>query len=388
MSVKCPKCGTENTSDSQFCKKCATPLPFSGDLSVTKTLETPTEELTRGTLFAGRYEIIEELGAGGMGLVYRAYDRKMEEEVALKLIRPEISADKRTVERFRNEIKTARKIRHAHVCGMFDLHEENKKLFITMEYVRGEDLKSVIKRMKVLAPGTAVSIARQVAEGLGEAHRLGVVHRDLKPSNVMIDKDGNAKIMDFGIARSLAGGGITAAGAIVGTPEYMSPEQVEGTPADQRADLYALGIMLFEMVTGQPPFEGETPLAIAHMHKYEPPTDPQTLNPQVPKDLSKFILRCLEKVPEKRYQTAEEFLTGLEGVAASLPLAERAATIWPSTKRKTAASKTFTVKITPRKFLIPALALLCLIAGALVIWKLIPKEPVLPYPSDKPSLAV
>ncbi len=388
MSIKCPKCETENTSDSQFCKKCATPLHFAGDLSITKTLETPTEELTRGTLFAGRYEIIEELGAGGMGLVYRAYDRKMEEEVALKLIRPEISADKRTVERFRNEIKTARKIRHAHVCGMFDLHEENKKLFITMEYVRGEDLKSVVKRMKVLAPATALSIARQVAEGLGEAHRLGVVHRDLKPSNVMIDKDGNAKIMDFGIARSLTGGGITAAGAIVGTPEYMSPEQVEGLPADQRADLYALGIMLFEMVTGQPPFEGETPLAIAHKHKYEPPADPQTLNPQVPKDLSKFILRCLEKAPEKRYQTAEEFQAGLEGVAASLPTAERVPTVWPSIKRKTVASKTFTVKITPRKFLIPALALFFVIVGVLVIWRLIPKEPFLPYHTDKPSLAI
>ncbi|MEW5902191.1 MAG: serine/threonine-protein kinase, partial [Acidobacteriota bacterium] len=208
-------------------------------------METTTDELRRGTLFAGRYEIIEELGAGGMGRVYRAYDKKIEEELALKLIRPEIAAEKRTVERFRNEIKTARKISHKNVCRTHDLHEEGKTLFITMEYVRGEDLKSVIRRMRILAPGTAVSIARQVAEGLGEAHRLGVVHRDLKPGNIMIDKDGNAKIMDFGIARSLAGVGTTAEGAIIGTPEYMSPEQVEGKPADQRADIYTLGVILF-----------------------------------------------------------------------------------------------------------------------------------------------
>ena len=244
MAVKCPKCETVNPPDSKFCKECATALPPSEkpQISVTRTLETAADELARGTVFAERYEIIEELGAGGMGRVYRTYDKKIEEEVALKLIRPEIAAEKRTVERFRNEIKTARKISHKNVCRTHDLGEEGRALFITMEYVRGEDLKSVIRRMKVLAPGTAVSIARQVAEGLGEAHRLGVVHRDLKPGNIMIDKEGSAKIMDFGIARSLLRAGTTAEGAIIGTPEYMSPEQVEGKPADERADIYALGL--------------------------------------------------------------------------------------------------------------------------------------------------
>jgi len=182
------------------------PLDANGHVSFTRTLELPAEELTRGVVFAGRYEIIEELGAGGMGRVYRAYDKKIEEEVALKLILPEIAGEKRTLERFRNEIKTARKITHKNVCRTHDLGEEGKALFITMEYVRGEDLKSLIRRTKILATGPAVSIARQVAEGLGEAHRLGVVHRDKKPGNIIIDKDGNAKIMDFGIARSLTGG--------------------------------------------------------------------------------------------------------------------------------------------------------------------------------------
>ena len=309
--VVCPKCETKNTADSQFCKSCATPLPGADELSFTKTLETPSEELTRGAVFANRYEIIEELGAGGMGKVYRAYDRKVEEEIALKIIRPEIAVEKRTVDRFRNEIKTARKIRHVNVCGMHDLHEEKKTLFITMEYVRGEDLKSLIKRTKLLSPGTAVSIARQIAEGLGEAHRLSVIHRDLKPSNVMIDKEGNAKIMDFGIARSLAGAGTTAKGGMIGTPEYMSPEQVEGTPADERSDIYALGIILFEMVSGRRPFDGDTSLAIAHKQKYEPAPDPRAINPQIQKELSRLILRCLEKEPAKRYPSAKALAQAL-----------------------------------------------------------------------------
>ncbi len=374
--MKCPKCFTENTQDSRFCKTCATPLPaVESEISLTKTLETTTDALARGIIFAGRYEVIEELGAGGMGRVYRVYDKKIEEEVALKLIRPDIAAEKRTVERFRNEIKTARKISHKNVCRTHDLGEEGMALFITMEYVRGEDLKSVIRRMKVLAPGTAVSIARQVAEGLGEAHRLGVVHRDLKPSNIMIDKDGNAKIMDFGIARSLARPGTTAEGAIIGTPEYMSPEQVEGKPADQRADIYALGVILFEMVTGRPPFEGETSLAVAHKHRYEPAPDPQTLNPQISPDLGRLILRCVEKEREKRYKAVGEFLSELEAVEALLPTAERAPTGRPATGHKPTPSKTITVKFTPRKLLIPAVALAVIAAIVIGLTKFLPKSP-------------
>ena len=152
---------------------------------------------------------------------------------------------------------------------------------------------------------TAVSITLQVAEGLSEAHSLGIVHRDLKPGNIMIDKEGNAKIMDFGIARSLLGKGLTGEGAIIGTPEYMSPEQVEGKEADQRADIYALGVILFEMLVGSPPF------SIANKHKTEPSPVPKKLLPQIPEGLNKLILRCLEKDRANRYQTAEELLTGV-----------------------------------------------------------------------------
>jgi len=320
-----------------------------------------------------------------MGRVYRVHDTKLNEEVALKLIRPGIAAEKRVLDRFRNELKTARKITHPNVCRMHDLGEEGEVLYITMEYVKGEDLKSVIHRMGVLTVGKAVSIAHQIAEGLTGAHILGIVHRDLKPGNIMIDKEGQAKIMDFGIARSLAGGGTTAEGAIVGTPEYMSPEQVEGRQADQRSDIYALGIVLFEMVTGQVPFPGETPFSIANKQKGEPPPDPRKLNPQIPAELSRIILRSLEKDKGKRYQSTGEFLEDLAAVEEALPTGIRV-----SAQPKPKTSREITVKFTPEKLFVPALALLVVIASGIILWQVIhPKKGGSGVPApDQQTLAV
>jgi serine/threonine-protein kinase len=281
---------------------------------VTKTLEISVSELKRGTVFADRYEIIEVLGSGGMGQVYRVDDTKVKEEVAIKLIRPEVAADTKTIERFRNELKLARKIRHKNVCQMFDLGEFEGIHFITMEYVTGEDLKSLIRRMKIIPTGTAVSLSEQICEGLAEAHRIGVVHRDLKPSNIMIDKAGNARIMDFGIARSAMSDAMTGADTIIGTPEYMSPEQVEGKEVDQRSDIYSLGVVLFEMLTGERPFKGDTSLSIALKHKSEAPPNPKWLNDQIPDKLSRLVLMCLEKDKERRYQSAEGLLSSLSTI--------------------------------------------------------------------------
>ena len=314
MYTKCPKCQTSNPSDSKYCKECATPLPSPQDIEVTETIEAPKEELTRGTTLAGRYEIIEELGKGGMGRVYRVEDTKLKHEVALKLIKPEIARDKKTIERFRNELKIARNIRHKNVCGMFDLGETEGAHFITMEYIRGEDLKSFIHRSGQLALGTSIRIAKQICEGLSEAHKLGVVHRDLKSNNIMIDKEGNVRIMDFGIARSLEAKGITGAGMMIGTPEYMSPEQVEGKEVDQRSDIYSLGVILYEMLTGRVPFEGDTAFTIGVKHKSEIPKDPKEFNTQIPEDLSRLILRCMEKDREKRYPQAGELLSQLNNL--------------------------------------------------------------------------
>jgi predicted ATPase/class 3 adenylate cyclase/tRNA A-37 threonylcarbamoyl transferase component Bud32 len=311
MGIKCPECQAENTSDSQFCKKCATPLPPSDGVSITHTLEAPVKKLIRGTTFANRYEILEELGKGGMGEVYKVRDKKLDEEMALKVLKPEIAADMGTIERFKNELKLARKIAHRNVCRMYDLNEEEEIPYITMEYVEGDDLKRHIRKKEKLAQEEAISIAKQVCEGLAEAHRFGVVHRDLKPSNIMIDNEDNAKIMDFGIARSLEAPGVTKAGVMIGTPEYMSPEQVEGKEIDQRSDIYSLGVILYEMITGRVPFEGDTPLSIAYKHKHEPPQDPRKINDQIPEVISSLVLKCLEKDKEKRSQSAREILAEL-----------------------------------------------------------------------------
>jgi serine/threonine protein kinase/tetratricopeptide (TPR) repeat protein len=313
MGVTCPDCGIHNTQDSEFCKKCGTRIgEFKEIPSPTQTIEVMKEELTTGSTFAGRYQIIEELGKGGMGKVYKAIDKEINAKVALKLIKPEISSDNKTIERFKNELKIVRNIAHKNVCRMYDLHKVGGSYFITMEYVSGEDLRSFIRRSRQLAIGTAVAIAKQVCEGLSEAHKSGVVHRDLKPGNIMIDKEGNARIMDFGIARSLREKGITGAGVMIGTPEYMSPEQVEGKETDQRSDIYSLGIILYEMVTGRVPFEGETPLSIAVKHKTEAPREPKEFNTQIPEDLNRLILRCLEKDKEKRFSLAGDLLSELD----------------------------------------------------------------------------
>ena len=311
MAIKCPECRTDNPDSQKFCGECAAPLHHTQDIPATATLTIPREELSPGFLFAGRYQIIEALGKGGMGKVYRALDNELKEEVALKLIKPEIATDRKTVERFKNELRLARRIVHKNVARMYELMEDKGTRFITMEYISGEDLKSLMKRSKQLSTQTAVSLALQVCEGLAEAHRLGVVHRDLKPQNIMIDKAGNPRIMDFGIARMMSAPDLTEEGVIVGTPDYMSPEQVDGKEVDQRADLYSLGVMLYEMVTGRVPFEGDSAMSVALKHKIEAPTEPGELNAQLPDSLSRLILKCMEKDREQRYQAAGDVLSEL-----------------------------------------------------------------------------
>lgn len=382
MAKKCPKCNADNPETKQFCGDCGTQLPSIKDIEVTETIEAPKEELTTGSTFAGRYQIIEELGKGGMGRVYKVLDKEVNAKVALKLIKPEVSAHKNTIDRFRNELKIARDISHKNICRMYDLGKDAGNYFITMEYVSGEDLKSFIRRSRQLVVGTAIFIARQVCEGLAEAHRLGVIHRDLKPGNIMIDKEGNAKIMDFGIARSISVKGITGTGVMIGTPEYMSPEQVEGKEVDQRSDIYSLGIILYEMLTGQVPFEGDTPFTIGVKQKSEIPTDPMELNAQIPHDLSRLVLRCLEKEKEARYQNVDELRTNLEKIEKGIPTTER-----PIPKRKTVASKPITVSLSRKNVFIP-LVVIALTAIAAIIWFTFFKKEAPLLPENKRSIAV
>jgi len=321
MSITCHKCNTDNPDSKKFCGDCGTSLTGIDGISIsqTKTLQTPSESLTRGARFADRYEIIEKLGEGGMGKVYRVFDNKIDEEVALKLLKPEIASDEKNIKRFRNELKYARKITHKNVCRMYHLGEADGALFITMEYVQGEDLKTSIRRLDLLSTGKVVFIIKQICKGLAEAHKHGVIHRDLKPHNIMIDKNGNARIMDFGIVRSLKTAGITQTGLMVGTPTYMSPEQAEGIAATPLSDIYSLGVILFELVTGRVPFEGDTALTLAMKHKTAPVPDPREINAQIPEELSLVIFKCMEKDPAKRYQNAEELIADLNTIESSLP---------------------------------------------------------------------
>lgn len=267
-------------------------------------------------VLASRYELLNTLGEGGMGLVYRVRDRETSEILALKLLRPEIARDPAMMERFKDEIRLARRITHKNVCRIYDFNRMNDVTYITMEYVDGESLHAYLKRVGKVSPERVVDLARQISAGLSEAHAQGVVHRDLKPENVMLARDGMVKLMDFGIARAL-GGNVTKTQTVIGTPGYMAPEQSQGRVVDQRADLYALGLILYECLTGKRAFSGATPVEVALKQIKERPVPVRKFVPATPPQLEAVVLRCLEKEPGRRFASAAELQRALANSRAS-----------------------------------------------------------------------
>jgi serine/threonine protein kinase len=259
-----------------------------------------------------RYEILVELGRGGMGIVYKARDRETGEFVALKVLRPEIASDGPILERFKNELRLAHKITHRNVARLNEFHRAGDTVYLSMEFVEGETLRAVLQRTPRLAPERILEIARQIAAGLGEAHRQSIAHRDLKPENIMVMETGEVKVMDFGISRSFAAG-VTTTGAIIGTPAYMAPEQAEGRAIDHRTDIYAFGLILYEMYTGVVAFAGETPISVAMKQVRDMPEAPRTLEPGLPKHVEQTILKCIAKDPAQRFQSIDDVLRSLEG---------------------------------------------------------------------------
>ena len=276
--------------------------------------------LAVGERFAGRYDILELLGSGGMGVVYRAYDREVGEAVAIKALRPDLGGiDATLLERFKQELRLARRITHRNVVRTYDLGEVDGLYYITMELVRGTTVAMLIREAGRLDVPATLTIGKQVCRALEVAHDEGVIHRDVKPQNLLVDHAGFLKVMDFGIARlaehhSEPGRGLTAAGVVVGTPQYMAPEQLFGEPVDGRADLYATGAVLFECVTGRPVFEAPSLVALLARHLDDAPPDPRRLNTDVPESLAAAILRALARKPQDRWPTASHFLHALEQV--------------------------------------------------------------------------
>jgi tRNA A-37 threonylcarbamoyl transferase component Bud32 len=273
-----------------------------------------------GTLVGGRYRIDAEIGRGGMSTVYRAFDTVLERPVAIKLMHREIAADSDQLERFRREARSVAQLNHPNVVTVIDAGEESSMdgstPYIVLEYVDGETLKEVIRREAPLEIAQAIAYAIEIARALGAAHDRQIVHRDVKPQNILISEEGGAKITDFGIARSLTEEGLTVAGRVLGTTDYVSPEQALGQPVTGQSDLYSLGVVLYEMLTGEVPFRGETPVAVAMKHVREELPDVQLLRPRVSAATAAVLERAVAKDLSRRYPDAQTMVGELEEVLA------------------------------------------------------------------------
>ena len=332
----CPDCHTPNPEGVALCLQCSGDLSNPGEKTIASTpdamptmaaprslkdlqqarpgqsLSSPSLSLPPGFEIGRRYRVRRLLGRGGMGTVYQVDDVDLTREVALKLIRNDIAENATVLERFKREIQLSSKVTHRNVLRVYDLGETDGVQYLTMQFIAGEDLASLIKREKRLPIDRVLKIFRQICEGLEAAHEQGVIHRDLKPQNVMLGPGDHVYLTDFGLAKTLEQSGVTQTGAVVGTPYYMSPEQVKGEPAGPRSDIYSLGIILYEMATGSVPYGGNSVYEVMIQRLQKPPRPPRELNPEIPAYVEKLLERCLAVDQEARYQTVREILADLE----------------------------------------------------------------------------
>ncbi|MFC2157870.1 protein kinase [Acidobacteriota bacterium] len=309
--MKCPQCHSENPNTKQFCGDCGTSLVDAAEVLVpqTKTLISPA--VSKGKLFAGKYKIIEEIGRGGMGIVYKAKDIKLKRNVALKFLPSELMQDKKAKARFLQEAQAAAALNHPNICIIHEVDDSDDQTFIAMEYIEGQTLKDKIDSGP-LEIDDAVKITTQVAEGLAEAHAKGIVHRDIKPANIMLTDKGTAKIMDFGIAKLAAGVDLTQPSTLIGTVAYMSPEQARGDEVDQRTDIWSLGAMFYEMLTGDRPFQKSQEQALIYAILHDSPTPVSLLRSDIPTHVEKVIEKALAKKVGERYQDILELIQDLK----------------------------------------------------------------------------
>lgn len=260
----------------------------------------------------GSYKVTEKIGEGGMGTVFKGIDVMLDREVAIKMLRPELARQAQIVERFRSEAVTLAKLNHPNIATLYSFQRQNDDFFMVMEYVTGESLDDLIRRKGAMPTEHAISLFCQVLEGMARAHKLVIIHRDIKPANMMLTEDGSIKVMDFGIARVLGTARMTRQGNIVGTIEYMSPEAIQGAEVDARTDIYSLGILLYEMLTGRVPFVNDTEYSLMMAQINEPPPPPRTFAPHIPTHIEQAIMRALAKRPDDRFQSVGDFRRALE----------------------------------------------------------------------------
>jgi eukaryotic-like serine/threonine-protein kinase len=323
--MRCPLCQADNPESSRFCGGCAAPLGPAGgpSPSLTKTLAAPPQPVLIGGLVGGKYRIVEEVGRGGMGVVYKAEDVVLKRPVALKFLPPHLADALELKERFLIEARAAAALSHPHICVIYEVGEDEGRPCLAMEYVEGETLRDRI-RAGALEAADALALASQIAAGLEEAHGKGIVHRDIKSANIMITAKGQAKVMDFGLAKLQGGTSLTKSQTTLGTVVYMSPEQARGEDVDGRTDIWSLGVVLYEMLTGELPFKGDHDQTVIHAILHREPKPPSKLRPGLPRGLDNVVLRAMAKKPAERYQTMEDLREDLGALAEGLkPLRAR-----------------------------------------------------------------